>query len=528
MGNKISYKEFEEICTSDVLDNIIYQFRYLVNFFYKYPNQTEVITVDCNNLSVNSDLINSFKGFQLSFDSRFRERNNYIVFVDPSKDIIEEYNTFINKYLPSNVRPTHICVLSEDISVIEETYSMLENSNSNLTLVNVTQKFNPSVAVNSRIIAGYGEDKVFAISEYCNKLYTYQKYPSTDFIREFNLAVEDIMSKAKGKMIIYGGDYMTGSKSMYNMLVSEIYLRNRSYKFHVEKEDSEAVAIKISSHLYRPYMMLVEDVVRFVNQFPSVTAEYKESFMLYNVIRNCTLYTKVSYVPYNSLDKSQVQYSIFNTKKLNIIPLATYYNLEDPNLEKASSNELKLRELIYQLYDVFPVEKSKIIDITSLFFFELDGIEYVGYNHEYSIKCDFKSYLVGLPAVKRTISFEELSQLLFVSPFIDLTDVLRVLTGARLIEGSDFKSLMPVPTLRKNCVALSSHHISNKSEDFSGIPNALFCIGMYSKECYTTRVGLYRNIADKIGIDKTRKMLDSFGAFNIITNRYLELTLDKN
>ena len=201
MGNKISYQKFEEICEKDVLDGIIYRYKYLVNYFYHNRNQTDITVIDCSGSTVNTDLLNSFKEFQISFDDRFREGNNYIVFIDPNKDVIGEYNTAINEYLPNNYRPTHVCILSSDVSVIEETYSILENVNSNLVLVNVTEKFNPSNNINTQIINDYGADKVFPIFKYCDKLQEYMKYPSVDFTREFNKSVKTLWQTVKVKWL---------------------------------------------------------------------------------------------------------------------------------------------------------------------------------------------------------------------------------------------------------------------------------------------------------------------------------------
>lgn len=522
----IEYSKFEEFCKKDSLDNIIYQFRYLVNYFYKNMKQTEITVVDCDNSNVDMDIVNSFRGFQLSFDDSFRERNNFIVFIDPSKDYFEEYDSFCNKNLPQNAVPSHICVLSSDVSVIEDCYGTLISRLENKPiLVNITRSFNPSESINSSIISHYGEDNVFKVCHYCDTLYSYLKYPSVDFIREFNRCVDEILSEAGNKVIIYGGDYSLGSKSVYHLIVSEIYLRTGSCNFHVDKEDSESVAVKIASHLFRPYMMMVEDVVRFVNKFPEITAEFKESFVLYNCISNPRLRIKTSFIPLNNVENSEQRYEVFDSRQLNIIPLSVYYNIEDEDLKVACSEEKRLREFIHNLYDYLDIGEDGIIDITNLFFFELDGIEYVGYNHGYEFSSNSRSILFGLPAASKKITFEDLGSLLFVDCFKDFSVLCIFLNKMKVVQGRDLGKSIPIKTFRKNSVAFSSYYISNKSDDFTGIPNALFCTGMYSKDCYTTRVSLNKLLAEKVGIKKARKLLDSFGAFNVITNRFLELDL---
>lgn len=521
----MEYLEFEEICNKDVLDNIIYQYRYLVNFFYKNMNQNDMRLIDCSDGNINEDLVSVFKGFSVVFGNKFVSMDNFIIFIDPNKDAVEEYTTAINSYLPKNLKPTHVCVLSDDVALIEETYSLLNTLNGSLVLVNITKKFNPSEDINYRVINTFGEGNVFSVSNYCEKLYPLSTYPSVDFIKLFNSSIEEIMELSKGKVLIYGGDYMSNSKSLFPLIVTEVFLRDPSYRFYIENEESQAIATKISSYLFKPYMMLVEDVIKFIHSYPNITAEYKTNFMVYNFIQSKNLSIKCSYAPLNSLEKGNSKLAVFNSKDLNIIPFSTYYNLEDKDLDNSMENEKKLRSFIYSLYDVFKFDGDEIIDVTNLFFFALDGIEYVGYNHSYGFRGKCHSFMSGLPAVQRDLTLYDLNNFIFISPFIDSFKLLKVFNTSRITNGSTIKDISAISTLRDNSVAFGSHYVSNTSKDFTGIPNALFCLGMYSKDSYTCRVGLYKRIAEKVGIDKTRRMLDSFGGFNVLTNNYLVLTL---
>ena len=143
--SNISYDDFLSIIEDDVLNNVIYYNKYIVNYFYKHRNQKVMNTIE-SSISISEDIKSGFKGFCINFGAGFCNVNKYIVFIGSKEngisDPIEEFRANIIKYLPDGKEPTHVCIVSEDIDEIESVYSLLIKDYPNLILVQQTKVYN--------------------------------------------------------------------------------------------------------------------------------------------------------------------------------------------------------------------------------------------------------------------------------------------------------------------------------------------------------------------------------------------------
>lgn len=518
----IDYKEFESICNKDCPLEVYSNFRPVVNFFINNRKQTNGYMIDVKDYFVNDDLLSCFSGFQILQIGSFKKVDKFIIFVDPN-DLEDSYLSEIDQNLNSSIKPTHICILSNDIDVINNSFEYLLNINPHLRLVNVTNKFDVSSLMNNRVLARLKSQPLFPIVEYCRELsYILNDLNDYQFYKRFDEIVEEILEKSKSKIVIFGGEYSTKEESIYKLIVIECCLRNFNFKFYIEDENVNDIAIKVSSCLFDPNNQLVEDVVSFIENFPGICLELKGRFTVTNFVTDKSLKLKLKYVPLHNLDKKEVKFNKIESNGIKIIPLSTYYNLESDDLQFNISEEKRLREFIKSLYDVFDLNTG-IIDITNLAFFSLDGVDYVGYNVGYDVFLDCKSVMPGLFLTDRVIKdFEALNKFIYLPMFLNRERFIRNISNKLGSSNITSTYARVKNNVRKN-TSIFRYTSTVFTEELLEFPNILFLAGLSSKESRIFKENACKGLVNILGLDSVREEVDSFGCFNKISNPNLKI-----
>lgn len=542
--SNIYYNDFLSVIQEDVLDNILYFNKYMVNYFYKYRNQKVMNTID-SSISISDDIKIGFNGFCINFGTGFSSVNKYIVFIGSKEkgigDPIEEFRANIIKYLPDGKQPTHVCIVSDDIAEVESVYSILLKDYPNLVLVQQTKVYNFSERrlENAKALLG-NKYELLLISDYCEELETYYKESSLNFIKEYERVVDEIYSKCAGKFILFGGDYQSFSYQIFQYILAELYVRDAKCKFYVESEDSATVLSTISKTVFNPECMLVEDVVKFLLSLPTLSAEIRQDCLLFHLINNRTLYLPTSYVPMSSISRHKVENKKLNASTIQIVPFSNHFDMESDDFYKNIRAEHACREFIHNLYNVFEVPNDKILSVTNIFFFIKDNVEYVGYCRDYDYAATCISNMSGMDMSPMTLDFDHVRKLSYIDCCLDST---KIITSFKMLSPNkalNRKSVIPVKTFRNYSPIYSIYNINNDYHYFDSapseitsdkywtdMPHSVFNCGMYSPMSVRFRTGLYMSLMKHLGVDKVRGMLDSFGGFNLVTNPTLELTMER-
>lgn len=538
MNNQnISYLDFLNMINQDVQENVICFNRYIVNYFHKNPDQRSITNVD-SDAEVPSDVKSCFKGFAVNFESTFANVSKYIVFIDPNEDPIECYRKNVSKYLPLGKDATHVCILSNDLSVVESTYGILLESNPNLLLVQKTVVYNHSAERFSKAKAMIGdESRMLVVKDYCERLDSIYSESSIYFIKEFERTIEEILTLCDGKIIVFGGDYQSPSYDIFKLIVTELYIRNARCKFFVESYDTPEFLNRLGSSVFKPECMLVEDVVNFLVNLPELVAEIKQDFLVYHLVNSRHLSLKMSYVPLNDLSESKVTNKSLNYKNIKIIPFDNYYNMCTDDFFLNVRVEKECRSFIHSLYKVFHVPNDEILSVTNVFFFLMDGVEYVGYLRDYSFKAKCISNMIGMKATEFTLDFDDVRRLSFLDSCLNVQYVLKSFQVFSVKKTLNLNSVRPLRTFKDFSSIYRVYSVNNEyffdeassasNRYWSDMPYSVYNCGMYSPMSVKFRTGLYLSLIKKLGIDYARSMLDSFGGFNLVTNPYMELTISR-
>lgn len=527
----IGYKDFHSLCLNDSGISVHNLYKYVVNYFINNRNQIMPSSIETEGAFVDNDLLSCFDRFSVIDKVGFKTIDKYIVFINPN-EVEDSYYEEVEKNLPNNTLPTHVCILSNDIPVIEESFKTLLNINPNLVLVNYTSTYNISKQLNANAYARISKYPTFCVAEYCSELSKiYGPMNDYTFYKRFDEVVSEILELGKGKVVYFGGDYSNMDLEIYKLIVIECSLRNMNFKFYIEDEYVKGVATSISNCMFDPDNQLVEDTIHFIKHFPRIFSEYKTNYLVRNTLTGLKVIAKLTYVPISNIDKSEVRTSKVDVTKLNVIPLKTYFNLESDDINSNIEQELELRLFIYGLYDVFGSKLGQdIINLTNLVFFELDGKEYIGYNSGYDVSLNCNSIMNGLPATERKITdIDAFKSFVYSTMFLDRSLLLQYKTVEE-VNGElreKVNALSPSAAMVKNItrknLSIFKYTACVYTSEMMEFPNALYLLGMCSKESRLFRENASKRLTDILGLDSVRKKVDSFGGFNSITNKVIEV-----
>lgn len=527
----IGYKDFYSLCCNDSGVSVHNLYKYVVNYFIGNRNQIMTPYLDLEDVFVDRDLLSCFNGFPIITKGEFKKVDKYIVFIDPN-DVEDSYYEEVEKNLPNATLPTHVCILSNDIPVIEESFKRLLTINPNLVLTNYTSTYNISNQLNANAYARISKYPTFCVAEYCSELAKmYGTINDYSFYKRFDEVVSEILELGKGKVVYFGGDYSNVDLEIYKFLVIECSIRNMNFKFYIEDEYVKSVATSISNCMFDPDNQLVEDTIYFLKHFPRIFLEYKTNYLVRNTLTSMKVIAKLTYVPISNIDKSEVRTSKVDVSKLNVIPLRTYFNLESDDINSNIEQELELRSFIYGLYDIFNIKLGQdIINLTNIVFFELDGKEYIGYNSGYDVSLSCNSIMNGLPTTERKITdIDDFKSFVYSTIFLDRSLLLRYKTvnevDGKLVEkvNSLSPSAASVRNITRKNLSIFKYTACVYTPEMLEFPNALYLMGMCSKESRLFRENASKRLVEILGLDSVRKKVDSFGGFNSITNKVIEV-----
>lgn len=523
----MKYIDFCELCKKKSYSNVIYYNESIVNFFYHNRDQKKTLQVDCDGVITDVDLIDSFTGFNVVFTKGFSKVDNFMVFIDPSKNVIDDMRNAISMNLPDGKLPTHVCILSEDISEVNRCFNELIAVYPNLVLVQNSEEFNSSKAIYNSAVALLGGRPVFDIFSYCDLLSKFFSENSKVFLEKFDEAVVDILDKHESRYIVYSGDYQSRSFAICKLLVCEIYNRDPRAKFFFHKNDSLSISEVIKSSLWCPDRMLVEDVISFLKGLPRLVCEKRPVGIVYHLVSdNKSVGISAHCVPVNDLSKARVETIYVDANKCSIRPFKDYFDMESGSLKECVEKETECREFIHSLYSVFSVKGTEVLNLTNVFFFVKDGIEYVGYCLEYKFSVPVKSMMEGLKVHGGRLTFNDIKRLTYLDVFADTPQILKYYqSSTKMIFNT--KSVTPIRTARKNFIVYSRYKFFNSCTDWEDVPGSVFALGMYSDMSYVSRNGFKDSLMQSLGVEKVRKLLDSFGGFNLVTNSRISLSMKR-
>lgn len=518
----LNYKEFEAMCKEDCGISVHSLHKYVVNYYMKNRSQTSALFLDLGNSFVDNDMLSCFRGFPIITKGEFKTIDSYIIFVDPS-DVEESYFEEVEKNLPTGVSPTHVCILSNELEIIERCFEDLLKINSNLLLTNYTNSYNVSNTLNDKVNKVLSNTPKLSIAKYCSELRKlYGSVNSYEFYKRFDEMVTEILELGKSKVVYFGGDYSNNELEMYKYLVTECSLRNLNFRFYIEDEYVPEVASTISNCLFDPSNQMVEDVDYFFKNFPRVCLEYKSNFLVTNVVTDKKMILKLKYVPLSDISSARLKSTKIDASLLRIIPINTYFKLETDDMDFNISEELRLRSFINDLYTALELE-HEIINLTNLVFFELNGIEYVGCNLGYDVSVKFNSIMKGLFPTQREINnINDFSSFVYLPIFLNRDKFLKsILNGGKMnLPAGAFA--MVKSNVRKN-TSIFKHTSCVYTPEMNSFENSLYLIGMCSKESRIVRDRVVNELNGIMGLSSVRKKIDSFGVFNSISNNVIEV-----
>lgn len=531
----MKYSEFYEEIKGDISSQAISYYKYVVEFFYKHKDQKNLIVVE-EDIIGNEDVKSCFNGFNISFGMSMANVHNYIAFIDPNKDPLTSFGEFRVQYLPEGKVPTHVFIMSEDPSVIDDCYKQLLVKYPDLKLTQVTYTFNPQEERVKRLKAIIKDDtKILYIEKYCSDLVLLYSEHKIDFIKEFERTVQEIMTFGQNKYVVYAGDYESRAyTTIYPLILCELYLRGAKCKYYVDESESLIRALDMSASLFNPDMMLVEDVATFLMNLPKLVASVRGPLLTFHKVMTKTLFLSTSYVPLNNL-KGKVEKKVLTPRDIQIVPYSVHYNMETDDFQQNLSTELECRKFLNSLYDVFDVPKDSTLTVLNTFFFIKDGIEYVGYCRKMEFKANTLAFMMGQKPAKVTLNFDDIRRVLYLDLLLNLKSVLGYLQGLTGKNDLNKRSVIPYRVMRPGSNILFKYRIQRsdgydptyENPLWSDMSQSVFLHGMCSNMAVTTRVSVYKTLASAIGVDKSRNMLDSFGSFNLITNKEVHIGMDE-
>lgn len=532
MNNLFDSNTFLEVISKDVLNNLIYYNRLMVNYFYNNPSQKEVIRVS-ESKDITHDIKSCFDGFCISFGNTFHSVTNYIVFVNPELDVIEDYRKQSSLNLPMDKEPTHVCILTEDYSVVERCYETLLKINPNLKLVQRTAGYNFStISLDRAKKLIKDEDKIFIINDYCKKLSENFHSSSVNFIKMFNGCIEDIMSKCEGKFVIFGGDYQSEAYYIYKLILTELYIRKAKCKFYVEKDDSQDFLKEFSRRVFNPECMLVEDVVKYLVNLPDLVCQLKGPLSTYSLVLSRVLNLRCTYVPLDSMTKSNVSTKSLNVNDIKILPFGNHYDMCTDDFYANIRTERECRDFIHSLYNVFDIPHDLFLSVVNVFFFIMDGVEYVGVCLDYNFKANCISNMSGMSACNSVLTFEDVRKFVYIDYCLNVVPIVKTFQKMIPSKKLTLDSISPLRLFKDNSVINRIYYVNNDyyfsetsdNKTWSDMPSSVFDCGMYSPMSVKFRTGFAIPFVKQLGLETTRLMLDSFGGFNLVTNPSVELT----
>lgn len=525
------YKDFYKLVSDDIGDSYISFYRYVINYFNKYRDQKTLHTVDIDRFS-DLEVINCFKGFSIAFGSSLTNVTKYIAFVGVD-DPLEDFRTFMRNYIPDGVIPTHLYVESADKSEIDRCYSIIKEKHPDIELTQSTYHYSFEEARKEEMLKIIKDESlIFDIQDYCSTLaFNYDEH-NPDFIKRFTEVVNEIELKADKKYIVYLGDFHSiAYTKIYPLIISELYIRNSNCRFYFSVDESINKMSLLSSTLFNPDLMMKEDMIDFLMHLPKLVAMQKGSSLVYHVVKGVKLSLSLSYVPLKDL-KSKVSYNEFNAKSLKIVPFKAYYDLESDDFQDNIDSELKCRELIKELYEVFDVPNNETIKITDLIIFVKDDVEYIGYCRRVDFKASCVSYMSGQSLCEVILNLDDVRNIIYLDYVLNKKAIIAMVNKALNTNILNVKSVVPKRVMRPLSnlymnykVATEFHY--NRLLEFSywqDIPNSVFLNCMYSPMAVKSRIVTYGFLINHLGVNKVRNMLDSFGGFNLVTNFNIQLS----
>lgn len=526
----MDFDSFYSIVNKDVNDRVISHLRYVVNFYRQHKNQKEITLVSGE--ITNTEVVDTMKGFAVAFNSSLVDVNKYIAIITPN-DPLEEFRSFISMYLPAGCVPTHLYVDSNDVSEIDRCYGIIKEEYPDICYTQTTYVYNYNRVKEEEMLRLIpNRDLLFPIADYCVSLESSYGRHNADFVMEFMKTVDEIEKKSVGR-IIYYGEEETGFafKNIFPLIVSELYIRNAKCRFYFNPQESVAKLRQLSSSIFNPDFMLVEDLVDFLLNVPVLFATQKGSISVFNMVRSSLFLLGVYCVPLKNL-KGKVEKKTLVAKDLKIRPLNNYYNLESDDLSDNLNAELELRELIKELYKVFNLSPSETLDVTNIFIFIEDGVEYVAYCKKINFSLSCFSYMTGQGLCPTKISLDDLRGAMFLDFVLNSKRIVEECSKNFKAKNLTTKSLVPKRVFRNYSYLFRNYKIDSKFkfEPFSGtskwkqVPNVLFLSGMYSFTSYTSKISIVPQLKEDLGCSKVRNMLDSFGGFNLISNPTIKIS----
>lgn len=510
----LDYSEFLNIVESceDDISSAYPAFKDIIKFYIKRPDQINIYSLTDYRSSGDFYLEETLKSFGLNIGDLISRRDNYILIVDPSKHLDDELRAF-SEHVPNGVRPTHLFVKSNDVNIVKSILSEVEKQfgvSINITqpLVSDLTSMDYLVGISKSMSLRGDISRFLDIKDYVEELEK-DKNPYT-YLDRVNSLVEKIQMRVEesNRTLIPIISDLTGEYTIYNKIVSELYLRYNTTSY-LESRYRITVLSSIMKTLFSRDYQLYEESIKYFKELPTLLVSYEDIGKSYHIVDEPSKVASITVCYCGLKDLSKSKTKSMDAMSLNIKSIYDYYDLD--TIVGCES----LKKKILDLYEIMDLKSNYIIKATDLIFFEEDGLECIGVILDFKFSVDVKTIVPEIGTAIQTLDYSKLKRCYPLNIFLD-GSLIKNHLDRKLSNLNISLSIVPVKSNRKNTslVDLYKVDINNSMESKSSDPS-LSTLCLFGQVDYELRKGFIDTFIDTLGIESVRSQVDCFGGFNL-------------
>lgn len=516
------------------------------------------------------------QGMTISIDNPNRD---YIVFIGkaPSKldeGYIESYaKTFAGKYLPEGATPSWFIDLNEhkDYNSVRFVLNTLRNVYTKIeSLVYYEDLMNNDVRDQS--IAEDINVVVDSINKYYKKREVITKGKEvfkevelvdiTDVVAEIRKRVESSNDSTVdlfiNKLDEIGNGVTPHKLYVYYGIYDEDYILAACYLTYfygancfIHSSLRERFLNQLMEMYYNPDMMLVEDRIKYLLNFPTYSLQLTDYTIGYIGTRARTVTGKIQLCPIQvdetmpfsngTIDpKSVITVDNVDFGKIEIYPLLEHFKLDSSDLDECKIEETALRRLFIDFENAIILPREELVDVTNTFFINFKNEVCIA--HLEDLRLETKSHIVadsmtsGTPEKPKvsgatnkviTISEQQVSRCIPLEVFHCADEGIRKITLANEyfypVKAQQKLGLDPVIPLKVvkpyKCISKSMLPLANYSINKLSIPlkvdheRYFHDIGMYATACSAYRTGGRYKLLSTLDREEVRRKSTLFSAY---------------
>lgn len=505
---KFTYTEFLEVVNSSTLtlSNLMSFYKNVVNFFYSYKDQRDSIYITGSKAFQEPAMLKLYESFGITFSSFIAFKKEFIVFIDPSRDLMEQIREQ-TKYIPDNELFTKLVVLSEDPNVVS---SILAQVKELIPGIEQTQ-FLPSsdspedrkraICEEMKIPLADSEKFVFDVTAYCNEIAKYSRQNHIEYLAYYHDVVNRIANEIGSRIAIYTGD--SDQLDVFILVALELYLQHHKLAY-IPPSRRNLYFGEMSALLVDPTYHLAEEIIAYIQHLPKAMFELSPLGLTTHFFKRRQIKMHVKFVPLESLDKSLVQEKVFSSSEITVKPISEFYDLD------TIGGCYDLQSFIQKLYDIFDLSTG-ILDVTKLLFFGANRNIYVGLLENFD--CSIEALTItNIGTATTQLNFKDLSKLFPVDCVIGGLAVVKQLCSRLKISFSPREFCLQIKPRSLGHVVRGLY--LNVDSEWHPTDIALSTLGLYARTDSLLRLGFNEQFINTLGLQRCRETFDCFGGLN--------------